>query len=316
MDLAPNDGASLDAALSLAVQLGRDFDAALALEKLAESSTDAATAAALWRAAAAARARVSTGSRETLSETLALSRRVAEAHPTEEALAQLERQATRAADWPLVILARRQLAEVAADGPTRAALLWELGNAHLGAGDLGGADADFVRATEADATFLPALRAARTPAGGAGDARAAAELYAREARLTKAPGRAADAFRQAARLYANQVRDDAMAGRCLEEVLALEPEAETDFEVLDVIRGPGPITDRLAQVMRRRAAAGPLPKRRDRLPCSPSSIYARDPTEAAAVLAEAVALDPTSGVALVRLAEVQEQHELRQPAAT
>ena len=89
--------------------------------------------------------------------------------------------------------------------------------------------------------------------------RAAAELYAREARLTKAPGRAADAFRQAARLYANQVRDDAMAGRCLEEVLALEPEAETDFEVLDVILRARADYDRLAQVMRRRAAAGRCP---------------------------------------------------------
>ena len=96
-----------------------------------------------------------------------------------------------------------------------------------------------------------------------------------------------------------------MAGRCLEEVLALEPEAETDFEVLDVILRARADYDRLAQVMRRRAAAGPLPKRRDRLLALAELIYERDPIEAASVLAEAVALDPTSVPALVRLAEVQ-----------
>jgi tetratricopeptide (TPR) repeat protein len=57
--------------------------------------------------------------------------------------------------------------------------------------------------------------------------------------------------------------------------------------------------------MRRRAAAGPLPKRRDRLLALAELIYARDATEAATVLAEAVTLDPTSVVALVRLAEVE-----------
>src|SRR5207249_1457074 len=117
---------------------------------------------------------------------------------------------------------------------------------------------------EAEA-FIPALRALARLRQGRGDARTAAELYAREARLTKAVNRAADAFRHAAWLYASQVRDDAMAGRCLEEVLALEPEAETDFEVLDVILRARGDVDRLAQVMRRRAAAGTLPKRRDRL---------------------------------------------------
>jgi tetratricopeptide (TPR) repeat protein len=101
------------------------------------------------------------------------------------------------------------------------------------------------------------------------------------------------------------VRDDVMAGRCLEEVLALEPEAETDFEVLDVILRAKGDTDRLAQVMRRRAAAGPVPKRRDRLLALADLIYERDPIEAASVLGEAVTLDPSSVPALVRLAEVE-----------
>ncbi len=304
-DIAPGDGAVLDAALALALRLGRPRDAALAFEKLAEASGEGEAGAALWRAAAAERARASDGSREAQMETLALARRVIEAHATEESLAQLERLATRATDWPIVILARRKLAERGGDATTRGALLWELGHAHLAAGDLDGADADFVRATEADPTFLPALRALARLREARNDPRAAAEMYAREARLTKAPARAAAAFRQAARLYANQVRDDAMAARCLEEVLALEPEAETDFEVLEVILRARSDFDRLAQVMRRRATAGPLPKRRDRLLSLAELIYARDPTDAAAVLAEAVSLDPTSVMALVRLAEVE-----------
>ena len=305
LDVAPGDGAVLDAAVTLATKLGRDRDRALALERLAATGSDPGIAAALLRAAATARERAATRPQDGLTETLPLLRRVVETRATDEAVALLERQATRIGDWPHVILARRQLAEAATEPTTRATLLWELGCAHLGSGDLGGADADFARSIEVDGTFLPALRAQARLRDARGDVRAAAELYAREARLTKAPGRAADAFRQAARLYANQVRDDAMAGRCLEEVLALEPEAETDFEVLDVILRARADYDRLAQVMRRRAAAGPVPKRRDRLQALAELIYERDPIESASVLAEAVALDPTFVPALVRLAEVE-----------
>jgi tetratricopeptide (TPR) repeat protein len=303
LDAAPGDGAVLDAGLALAFRLGRDREVATALERLAEVSDDADTRAALWQAAARARDRASGG--EPQPESLALWNRVVEARPTEEALAVFCRLAARAGDSARTILARRRLAEVAVDGVSRAVLLWDLGGAHLAAGDLGGADADFSRAIEADPTFLPALRALARLREATGDARAAAELYAREARLTKGPVRAADAFRQAARLYANQVRDDAMAGRCLEEVLAIEPEAETDFEVLQVILRARNEDDRLAQVMRRRAAAGTLPKRRDRLLALAELVYARDPVEAAAVLAEAVKLDPTSVTVLLRLAEVE-----------
>jgi tetratricopeptide (TPR) repeat protein len=305
LEVAPGDGAVLDAAVTLATKLGRDRERAQALEKLATSSGDATTSAVLLRAAATARERAATRPNEALPETLPLLRRVVETHATEDALAVLERQATRATDWPLAILARGRLAESAPDAATRAVLLWELAFAHMAAGDLRGADADLTQALEADASFLPALRAQARLREATGDARAAAELYAREARLTKAPARAADGFRQAARLYANQVRDDAMAGRCLEEVLALEPESETDFEVLDVILRARGDADRLAQVMRRRAAAGPLPKRRDRLLALADLIYERDPIESASVLGEAVTLDPSSVPALLRLAEVE-----------
>lgn len=303
LDAAPGDGAVLDAGVALAFRLGRDRDAAPALERLAEASDDADTRAALWQAAARARDRAGGG--EPQPETLSLWNRVVEARPTEEGLSIFGRLAARAGDSARTILARRRLADIAVDGVSRAVLLWELGGAHLAAGDLGGADADFARAIEADPTFLPALRALARLREATGDVRAAAELYAREARLTKGPVRAADAFRQAARLYANQVRDDAMAGRCLEEVLAIEPEAETDFEVLQVILRARNEDDRLAQVMRRRAAAGTLPKRRDRLLALAELVHARDPAEAAAVLAEAVKLDPTSVTVLLRLAEVE-----------
>ncbi len=302
LEAAPGDGAVLDAGVALAFRLGRDRDAALALERLAETSEDADTRAALWQAAARARERVAGGPPP---EALSLWNRVIEARPTEEALTVFGRLAAQAGDSARTILARRRLAEVAGDGLPRAVLLWELGGAHLAAGDLAGADADFARAIEADPTFLPAFRALARLREASGDVRAAAELYAREARLTKGPVRAADAFRQAARLYANQVRDDAMAGRCLEEVLAIEPEAETDFEVLQVILRARNEDDRLAQVMRRRAAAGTLPKRRDRLLALAELVYLRDPVEAAAVLTEAVKLDPTSVTVLLRLAEVE-----------
>jgi tetratricopeptide (TPR) repeat protein len=303
LDVAAGDGAVLDAGVALAFRLGRDRDAAPALERLAEASDDADSRAALWQAAARARDRAAGG--ELQPETISLWHRVVEARPTEESLAIFGRLAARTGDAARLVLARRRLAEIAGDGGARGVLLWDLGGAHLAAGDLAGADADFARAIEADPTFLPALRALARLREATGDARAAAELYAREARLTKGPVRAADAFRQAARLYANQVRDDAMAGRCLEEVLAIEPEAETDFEVLQVILRARNEDDRLAQVMRRRAAAGTLPKRRDRLLALAELVHARDPVEAAAVLAEAVKLDPTSVTVLLRLAEVE-----------
>ena len=275
LEAVPGDAAALDAGVALAFRFGRDRDAAAALERLADASDDDDTRAALWQVAARARERVGGGQQQ--PEALALWSRVVEVRATGETLSAFGRAASRAGDAARVILARRRLAESATDGLTRAVLLWDLGGARQAAGDLSGSDADFGRALEADATFLPALRAQARLREATGDGRAAAELYAREARLTKAPTRAAAAFRQAARLYANQVRDDAMAGRCLEEVLAIEPEAETDFEVLQVILRARNEDDRLAQVMRRRAAAGTLPKRRDRLLALAELTYARDP---------------------------------------
>jgi len=303
LEISPSDPAALDAGVALAFRAGRAKEASTALERLADAGDDDDMRPALWQAAARARERAAGG--QVLPEALVLWNRVVEAHATGETLSAFARAAARACDAARTILARRRLAESAGDALTRAVLLWEVGSARLAAGDLGGADADLARSLEADGTFLPSLRALARLREATNDARAAAELYAREARLTKAPTRAAAAFRQAARLYANQVRDDAMAARCLEEVLAIEPEAETDFEVLQVILRARNEDERLAQVMRRRAAAGTLPKRRDRLLALAELIHARDPVEAAAVLAEAVKLDPTSVPVLLRLAEVE-----------
>jgi cellulose synthase operon protein C len=308
LDEAPTEAVALEAQVAFLRRLGRDREAGLALERLAEGASEPEARAALWRAAAAARDR--TGMRP--GEALPLWERIVDARPTVSALMVLERQAVQRGDWPRVILARRKLAESAPDGTTRAVCLWELGLAHLVSGDLRGADADFERAIDADPTFIPALRALGRLREVMGETRAAAELFARLGRLTKAGTRAADAFRRAARLYGSDVHDDQLAARCLEEVLALEPEAEGDFQALEAILRARPDPDRLAQVMRRRAATGTVAQRRDRLLALAALLHERDANDAAAALAEAVELDPASVPALARLAEVQA--ELGRPA--
>ncbi|HSZ83593.1 MAG TPA: tetratricopeptide repeat protein, partial [Polyangia bacterium] len=307
LDDAPTEVVALEAHVTFLRRLGRDREAGLALERLAEVAPEPEVKAALWRAAAAARDR--SGARA--GEALTLWERIVDARPTMGALTVLERLAVRRGDWARVILARRRLAEAAPDVTTRAVFLWELGLAHLASGDLRGADADFERAIDAEPSFLPALRALGRLREALGEPRAAAELFARLARLTKAGTRAADAFRRAARLYASDDEDD-LAARCLEEVLALEPEAEADFASLETILRARADTDRLAQVMRRRAATGTVAQRRDRLLALAALLRERDANDAAAALAEAVELDPSSVQALARLAEVQA--ELGRPA--
>jgi tetratricopeptide (TPR) repeat protein len=95
-------------------------------------------------------------------------------------------------------------------------------------------------------------------------------------------------------------------------VLALEPEAEVDFQVLEVILRARADAERLAQVMRRRAGTGSPAQRRDRLMALAELLHERDANDAAAALAEAVEIDPACVPALVRLAQVQA--ELGRPA--
>jgi tetratricopeptide (TPR) repeat protein len=291
---------ALEAYIGVLRWLGRDREAGLALERLAAATTEPEIRVALWRAAIAARER--TG--ELMSEALPLYERIVDSLPGADALALFERLATAKADWPRVISARRALAERAPDGNTRAVFLWELGLAHTEAGDLRGAAADFERAIEADATFVPALRALARLREHLGDPRGAAELYVRQARQTKSGDRAAGAFRHAARLYANAIRDDQAAAECLEEVLARDPDAEVDFQVLEVILKHQHQEARLLQIMRRRAAEGTLEQRRDRLLELAALLHQLGAPDAVEALAAAVELDPTSETALGRLAEL------------
>ncbi|HVZ72626.1 MAG TPA: tetratricopeptide repeat protein, partial [Polyangia bacterium] len=310
LDAAPTEIVALEAEMAFLRRLGRDREAGLVLERLAELARAPEVAASLLRGAVAARDRA--GARP--GETLALWGAIVDARATAGALMTFERQAMRRGDWARVILARRKLAETAPDGTTRAVFSWELGLAHLASGDLRGADADFERAIDADPTFLPAVRALGRLREAMGETRAAAELFARLGRLTKAGTRAADAFRRAARLYnyGGESGDVELAARCFEEVLALEPEAEAEFQSLETILRARADADRLAQVMRRRAATGTVAQRRDRLLALAALLRERDASDAAAALAEAVALDPSSVQALGRLAEVQA--ELGRPA--
>ena len=294
---------ALEAYVAALRRLGREREAGFALEQLAAASTDPETRVALWRAAIAARERLA----EAGLAALPLWERVVEASPEVDALAVFERLATAKGDTARVIVARRTLAEHAPDALTRSVFLWELGLAHADAGDLRGAGADFERALEAgsaDEVFLPALRALARLREHTGELRAAAELWIREARQTKLVERATRAFRHAARLYANAIRDERSAADCLESVVTLDPDAEVDFQVLSVILRHQHQEERLLQIMRRRAAEGTPEQRRDRLLQLADLLHERNSPEAVEALAAAVELDPSSGAALVRLAEM------------
>ena len=96
--------------------------------------------------------------------------RVVETHATEDALAVLERQATRAGEWALrdpgAPAARRASAPDARDARRAACGSW--GTRTSPAGDLRGADADFTQALEADATLPAGAAGAGAPARGDG----------------------------------------------------------------------------------------------------------------------------------------------------
>jgi tetratricopeptide (TPR) repeat protein len=294
---------ALEAYVAALRRLGREREAGFALEQLAAATSEPETRVALWRAAIAARERLG----EAGLAALPLYERVVEANPTVDALAVFERIATAKGDAARLIVARRMLAEHATDPLTRSVFLWELGLAHADAGDLRGAAADFERAIElgsAEEAFLPALRALARLREHTGELRGAAELWIREARQTKLVERATRAFRHAARLYANAIRDERSAAECLEAVVTLDPDAEVDFQVLSVILRHQHQEERLLQIMRRRAAEGTPEQRRDRLLQLADLLHERGAPEAVEALAAAVDLDPSSGSALVRLAEM------------
>ncbi|HVR61656.1 MAG TPA: hypothetical protein VMU50_07135 [Polyangia bacterium] len=304
LDDSPGELLALEARIEILRRTGRDREAGLALERLAEATREPEARLSLWRAALAARERSGAAPVEALS----LYERLVEGDPAGDSLALFERMVVRRADWPRVVLARRTLADRAQDQQlpqARAALLWELAMARADGGDLGGAAADLEASIQADEGFLPALRALARLRERLGNPRAAAALYAQEARACKSTERAADCFRQAARLYANAVRDDHAAADCLEEVLALDPDAEVDFQVLEVILRNRHEEERLCDVLRRRAAAGTGDRRRDRLLHLAGLLHDLGATaEAVIALGEAVEADPSSVVAQLRLAEL------------
>jgi tetratricopeptide (TPR) repeat protein len=308
LEESPGELFALEAQIALLRRLGRDRDAAAALERMAEATKDRETRVALWRSALAARERMG----ESPVEALPLFERMVEADPESDALVRFERLVTRRGDPARVIVARRLMAEQAPDGRTRAVFLWELGLAHAEAGDLRGAGADFERALEMDPAFLPAVRALGRLRERLGEVRAAAELLVRQGHLTKSPERAAECFRHAARLYVQVIGDEEPAAACLEELLGLEPDADADFQTLEVILTKRRENDRLAQALRRRAAAGTREQRRDRLLHLAELVHGDRPSEAAEALAAAVELDGRSVTALLRLAELL--FELGRPA--
>ena len=134
--------------------------------------------------------------------------------------------------------------------------------------------------------------------------RPAAEAHVEFGRKARSPARAAAALRKAARLFAEGVRDDDAAARALEELLALDPEAEVDFQVLEVILRQRGELDRLVEVARQRAAHGSSEARRNRLLHLAGLLRERRPSDAVEPLSAAVALDPYFIPALSALAEL------------
>lgn len=305
LDQAPGQVLALEMQIALFRRTGRDRESGAALERLAAMTREPELRSALWRGALAARERISGID----VEALPLYERIVEGDPTAEALALFERLAVQRGDWRRVVLARRMLAERADDAPSRAALLWELGLAHTEAADLRGAAADFERALEQDESFLPALRAQARLRELLGETRAAAESYVREGRATKTSERAADCFRQAARLYRDGTGDDEAAAGCLVEVLALDPDGDADFALLESILRQRGEEDRLVAVLRGRTAAGNPDKRRDRLLQLALLLQDLGAKDAIDALSAAVELEPTSVSALLRMAELLAERE-------
>ena len=151
----PGDGAVLDAAVTLATKLGRDRDGRWRSSSWRRRRSDpgiARGAAARRRHRARAGGDPPAGRADRDAGAAAAGGRDARDRGGAGA-------AGTAGDADRRLAARDPRAPAAGRGrdgaDTRATLLWELGYAHLRRGDLAGADADFARSLEADATFFP-----------------------------------------------------------------------------------------------------------------------------------------------------------------
>ncbi len=300
VEATPGDLFVLELQVFLAHRLGNDTAAAAALERLGEVSREVPTRIAAWRAAIGARAR--RGAEPSAS--FELYQRIADVDPRADALATFERLATRRGDWPQVLSARQALVGAAPDDRTRALRLWELAVAQAELGDRGGAIGHLERARDLAPDLTPVLLMLARLRETAGALRPAAEAHIEFGRRARSPVRAAAALRNAARLYAESVRDDDAAARALEELLLLDPEADVDFQLLEVILKQRGELDRLVGVARRRAEQGSVDARRDRLLHLAGLLRERRPGDAIEPLTAAVALDPHFIPALSGLAEL------------
>ncbi len=300
VEATPTDLLALELQVFLAHRLGDDTSAAAGLERLGEVSREAAIRVAAWRAAIGARARLG----GELSTSFDLYEKIADVDSRADALPTFERLATRRGDWPRALAARQAQVGTAPDDCSRALRLWELAVAQAELGDRGGAIGHLERARDLapDVTPILWMLARLRESGGAG--RSAAEAYADFGKRARSSARAAVAFRNAARVFGQSVRDDEAAARALEDLLALDPDAEADFQSLEVILRKRGELERLTEVARRRATQGGPEVRRDRLLHLAALLRERRAGDAVEPLSAAVALDPHFIPALSALAEL------------
>ena len=300
VEATPGDLFALELQALMAHRLGNDRAAAGAMERVGAVSRDLPLRVAAWRAAIGARARAGTEP----SESFDLYQNIAEVDARSDALATFERLASRRGDWPRALAARQALVGAAPDERARALRLWELAVAQAELGDRGGAIAHLERARDLAPELTPTLWMLARLREGAGLVRQAAEAHVEFGKRSRSPVRAASALRSAARLYAEAVHDDEAAAAALEELLLLDPEADVDFQLLELILKQRGELSRLIDVARRRATHGSTEVRRDRLIHLANLLREGRAGDAVEPLAAAVALDPSSIPALTALADL------------
>ena len=291
---------ALEMQVWLGHRTGDESIVAAACEKIGDLRGEVPERLCAWRAAIGARARLGAEP----SACFALYQRCAEVDPASDAVATYERLATRRGDWTRALPARRALVSTAADDRARAVRLWDLAMAEIETGDRARAVESLSTARELapDVTVLGWTLGLLLEAGG--DARRAAETFLAFGHQTQSKERATAALRKAARLAAEVLRDDERAARSLEDLLAIDPDADVDFQVLEVILKQRGEHDRLIEVARARAERGSPAARRDRLLHGAALLRERRPADAVEPLQAAVALDPHHVPALLALGEL------------
>jgi tetratricopeptide (TPR) repeat protein len=298
--VAPADLFALELQVWLGHRVGDDAVVASASERIGELHDDTAIRVASWRASIGARARMGAEP----AACFALYQRSAEADPSSDVVATYERLATRRGDWARARPARQALVDAAPDDRARAVRLWELAAAEIETGDRARAIEvlERVRELAPDLTVVGWMLAQLLD--GAGEPLRAAEAFVTFGRETRVRDRATAVLRKAARLYAEVLRDDEAAARALEHLLGIDPDADVDFQVLEVILKQRGELDRLIEVARTRAGQGAAGARRDRLLHLAGLLRDRRAAEAVEPLQAAVTLDPHFIPALVALGEL------------